>query len=112
MAWAYFGQQVGQSWTQVADLAIALVLATAVGASSGKTDRKAGLRTHTLVGIASALIKLVSTYGFTDVLGTPVVLDPSRIAAQIVSSIGFIGRGLIFARRDAVRGSPPPRRCG
>jgi putative Mg2+ transporter-C (MgtC) family protein len=47
---------------------------------------------------------LVSKYGFTDVLGDHVVIDPSRVAAQIVSGIGFIGGGLIFVRRDAVRG--------
>jgi putative Mg2+ transporter-C (MgtC) family protein len=67
--------------------------------------KSAGLRTHTLVGIASALIMLVSKYGFTDVLvDGRVVLDPSRVAAQVVSGIGFIGGGLIFVRRDSVRG--------
>jgi putative Mg2+ transporter-C (MgtC) family protein len=59
---------------------------------------------HTLVGFGSALIMLVSKYGFTDVLGTHVVLDSARVAAQIVSGIGFIGGGLIFVRGDAVRG--------
>ena len=47
---------------------------------------------------------LISKYGFFDVLGPDVVLDPSRVAAQIVSGIGFIGAGLIFVRRDSVRG--------
>jgi putative Mg2+ transporter-C (MgtC) family protein len=48
---------------------------------------------------------LVSTYGFNDVLGqSHVALDPSRVAAQIVSGIGFIGGGIIFVRRDTVRG--------
>ena len=48
---------------------------------------------------------VISKYGFADVLGLEhVALDPSRIAAQIVSGIGFIGGGLIFVRRDAVRG--------
>ena len=56
------------------------------------------------LGLVSALIMLVSKYGFTDVLGEDVILDPSRVAAQIVSGIGFIGAGLIFVRRDAVRG--------
>jgi putative Mg2+ transporter-C (MgtC) family protein len=63
------------------------------------------LRTHTLVGVAAALIMLVSKYGFGDVLlQDQIVLDPSRIAAQIVSGIGFIGGGLIFVQRDIVRG--------
>jgi putative Mg2+ transporter-C (MgtC) family protein len=47
---------------------------------------------------------IISKYGFSDVLGSHVVLDPSRVAAQIVSGIGFIGGGLIFVRGDAVRG--------
>ena len=47
---------------------------------------------------------IISKYGFSDVLGENVVLDPSRVAAQIVSGIGFIGAGLIFVRRDSVRG--------
>ncbi|MGH6798117.1 MAG: MgtC/SapB family protein, partial [Roseiarcus sp.] len=59
----------------------------------------------TLVGLASALIILISKYGFTDILADRrVVLDPSRMAAQIVSGIGFIGGGVIFVRKDLVRG--------
>jgi hypothetical protein len=85
-------------------LAIALALAVAIGLEREVRQKSAGLRTHTLVGGAAALIMLVSKYGFGDMLGVHVVLDPSRIAAQIVSGIGFIGGGLIFVRRDAVRG--------
>jgi putative Mg2+ transporter-C (MgtC) family protein len=57
-----------------------------------------------LIGFGAALFMLVSKYGFTDVLGQNVVLDPSRVAAQIVSGIGFIGGGLIFVKRELVRG--------
>ena len=68
-------------------------------------QRSAGPRTHTLVGVGAAAVMLVSKYGFGDVLANgQVVLDPSRVAAQIVSGIGFIGGGLIFVRQDAVRG--------
>jgi putative Mg2+ transporter-C (MgtC) family protein len=56
------------------------------------------------VGLGAACFMMVSKYGFFDVLGDHVTLDPSRVAAQIVSGIGFIGGGLIFVRRDAVRG--------
>jgi putative Mg2+ transporter-C (MgtC) family protein len=67
--------------------------------------KSAGLRTHTLVGVAAALIMLVSKYGFSDVLQKDlIILDPSRVAAQIVTGIGFIGGGLIFVQRDMVRG--------
>src|SRR5689334_5472204 len=94
----------GQGCTQVGELVHALALSAAIGLEREIRQKSAGLRTHTLVGFAAALIMQVSKYGFTDVLVDHVVLDPSRIAAQIVSGIGFIGGGLIFVRRDAVRG--------
>src|SRR6476469_6291702 len=97
-------EAMGQGWTQMFDLGLALVLSAAIGLEREIRQKSAGLRTHTLVGIAAALMMLVSKYGFFDVLGDHVTLDPSRIAAQIVSGIGFIGGGLIFVRRDAVRG--------
>ncbi len=84
---------------------MALVLSGAIGLERELAQKSAGLRTYTLVGLGSALFMLISKYGFADVLDDPnVVLDPSRVAAQIVSGIGFIGAGLIFVRRDSVRG--------
>ncbi len=84
---------------------LALALSTAIGLEREAGAKSAGLRTHTLVGVGAAVIMVVSKYGFADLLGTDhVALDPSRIAAQIVSGIGFIGGGLIFVRQDAVRG--------
>ena len=95
----------GQGWVQVGELALAFVLSMLIGLEREIRQKSAGLRTHTLVGLAAALIMLVSKYGFTDVLQAGrVVLDPSRVAAQIVTGIGFIGGGLIFVRRDSVRG--------
>jgi putative Mg2+ transporter-C (MgtC) family protein len=94
----------GQGWTQVFELVLALVLSAAIGLEREVRQKSAGLRTHTLVGLGAALIFIVSKYGFFDVVGDDVNLDPSRVAAQIVSGIGFIGGGLIFVRRDAVRG--------
>jgi putative Mg2+ transporter-C (MgtC) family protein len=99
-----FGEPTGQSWLQIGELGVALVLSAAIGLERELRQKSAGLRTHTLIGFGAALFMLVSKYGFTDVLGDHVVLDPSRVAAQIVSGIGFIGGGLIFVRRDAVRG--------
>lgn len=104
MVLASWGEPTGQGWTQIGELALALALSAAIGLERELRQKSAGLRTHTLVGFAAALIVLVSKYGFTDVLGPRVILDPSRVAAQIVSGIGFIGGGLIFVRRDAVRG--------
>jgi putative Mg2+ transporter-C (MgtC) family protein len=100
-----FGEPIGQGWLQIGELALAFALSALIGLEREFRQKSAGLRTHTLVGVASALIMLVSKYGFTDVLENGrVVVDPSRVAAQIVSGIGFIGGGLIFVRRDSVRG--------
>ncbi|MEV4381758.1 MgtC/SapB family protein [Streptosporangium amethystogenes subsp. fukuiense] len=101
---APLGDLAGQGWTQLGELALAFVLSAAIGLEREIRQKSAGLRTHTLVGFAAALIMLVSKHGFADVLGEHVSLDPSRVAAQIVSGIGFIGAGLIFVRGDAVRG--------
>jgi putative Mg2+ transporter-C (MgtC) family protein len=99
------GEPIGQSWLQLGELALAFLLSSLIGLEREVHQKSAGLRTYTLVGLASALIMLVSKYGFTDILEpNRIVVDPSRIAAQIVSGIGFIGGGVIFVRKDLVRG--------
>jgi putative Mg2+ transporter-C (MgtC) family protein len=100
-----FAEPIGQSWLQFSELGLALVLSALIGLEREMRQKSAGLRTYTLVGLASALIILISKYGFTNILvDGRVVLDPSRMAAQIVSGIGFIGGGVIFVRKDLVRG--------
>jgi putative Mg2+ transporter-C (MgtC) family protein len=94
----------GQGLKQLGELGLAFALSTLIGLEREWRQKSAGLRTYTLVGFGAALFMLVSKYGFSDVLGQNVVLDPSRVAAQIVTGIGFIGGGLIFVRGDAVRG--------
>ncbi len=95
----------GQGWLQLGEPALAFVLSSLVGLEREIRQKAAGLRTDTLVGVAAALFMLISKYGFTDTLAPGrIVLDPSRIAAQVVSGIGFIGGGVIFMRRDVVRG--------
>ena len=94
----------GQGLKQMGELALAFGLSTLIGVEREWRQKSAGLRTHTLVGTGAALFLIVSKYGFSDVLGQHVILDPSRVAAQIVSGIGFIGGGLIFVRGDVVRG--------
>src|ERR1700761_7099416 len=92
-------------WDLIWRLGLALVLSASIGLDRELGQKSAGLRTYTLVGVGSALFMLISKYGFFDVLAAnEVVLDPSRVAAQIVSGIGFLGAGLIFVRRDSVRG--------
>ncbi|HLJ80756.1 MAG TPA: MgtC/SapB family protein [Ktedonobacterales bacterium] len=86
-------------------LVVALVLGALVGFERERGERAAGIRTLALVSLGSALIIIVSAFGFADILGTPnVVLDPSRVAAQVVSGIGFLGAGTILFRKQIVQG--------
>ena len=95
----------GQGAKQFIELGTAFLLSAAIGLEREIRHKSAGLRTYTVVGTSAALFLLVSKYGFGDVLvDGRVVVDPSRVAAQIVSGIGFIGAGLIFVRQDSVKG--------
>jgi putative Mg2+ transporter-C (MgtC) family protein len=97
-------QPSGQGLKQIGELALAFGLSSLIGLEREWRQKAAGLRTHALVGVGAALFVLVSKYGFSDVLGSHVILDPSRVAAQIVTGVGFIGGGLIFMRGNAVQG--------
>lgn len=101
---ASLGDSAGQGWDQIGLFALAALLSLLIGIEREAQQKAAGIRTNTLVGMGAALFMLVSKFGFNDVLGEHVTLDPSRVAAQIVSGLGFIGGGLIFVRRDVVRG--------
>lgn len=87
-------------------LAAATLLGSIIGLERQRHEWAAGLRTHMLVCLGSALVMVVSTYGFNDVLGRPgIALDPSRVAAQVISGIGFLGAGtILFLRQEVVRG--------
>ncbi|MBQ8888789.1 MAG: MgtC/SapB family protein [Bacteroidaceae bacterium] len=86
-------------------LFIAGVLGALVGLDREYRAKEAGYRTHFLVALGSALLMIVSQYGFNELLGKPGIgLDPSRIAAQVVSGIGFIGAGTIILHKQIVRG--------
>ncbi len=95
-------------WLDIAvRLLIAAGLTGAIGLERELRDRAAGLRTHMLVGVGSALFTIVSAYGWTAFeFSTPsgVVFDPTRIAAQIVTGIGFLGAGAILRQGLTVRG--------
>ncbi|MDJ0311809.1 MgtC/SapB family protein [Arthrobacter sp. H35-D1] len=92
-------------WAILLCLLAAVVLPTLIGLERQINNKSAGMRTHALVGLGAALFMVVSKYGFSDVLEANLVrLDPSRVAAQIVTGIGFIGAGLVFVRRNKVRG--------
>jgi putative Mg2+ transporter-C (MgtC) family protein len=96
------------SWEEaLLRLVLAAVLGSAVGLERELREREAGLRTHLLVSLGSALFTVVSAYGFHDFLvrgGTEVRTDPTRIAAQIVTGIGFLGAGAIIRQGLSVRG--------
>ncbi|MEO6928117.1 MAG: MgtC/SapB family protein [Casimicrobiaceae bacterium] len=86
-------------------LIVAALLGSVIGIERERLAWVAGLRTHMLVCVGSALMMIVSAYGFADAVGHDhVVLDPSRIAAQVVSGIGFLGAGTILLRQDTIRG--------
>ncbi|GGM08342.1 MgtC/SapB family protein [Nakamurella endophytica] len=80
------------------------VLCSLIGLERQSRQKSAGYRTHVLVGLGACSFTIVSGFGFTLVLGQEVNLDPSRIAAQVVSGIGFLGAGVIFKGGDVVRG--------
>ncbi|WEV67915.1 MgtC/SapB family protein [Bifidobacterium sp. ESL0769] len=84
----------------------ALVLSTLIGFERQARHKDAGTRTHALVGVGSALFVIISKYGFIDMLtASPNIrVDAARVAAQIVSGIGFIGAGVVFTQRNHVRG--------
>jgi putative Mg2+ transporter-C (MgtC) family protein len=85
-------------------LFVAAVLGSLIGFERERLLWAAGIRTHMLVCVGACLFMLVSTYGFAPALGPNVVLDPSRVAAQVVSGIGFLGAGAILARGEIVKG--------
>jgi putative Mg2+ transporter-C (MgtC) family protein len=82
-------------------LFVAAALGGAIGLERELRERQAGLRTHLVVSVGSALFTLVSAYGFHGFDGK---VDPTRIAAQIVSGIGFLGAGAIIRQGLSVRG--------
>ncbi|HXE72220.1 MAG TPA: MgtC/SapB family protein [Candidatus Nitrosotenuis sp.] len=82
-------------------LLVATLLGGVVGLERERLHRAAGLRTHVLVSVGSALFTLVSLYGFREV---GKINDPARVAAQIVSGIGFLGAGTIMRQGATVRG--------
>ena len=86
-------------------LFLAGIMGAIIGLDREYRAKEAGYRTHFLVSLGSALIMIVSQHGFSEILDTPNVnLDPSRIASQVVTGIGFIGAGTIILHKQIVRG--------
>lgn len=94
-----------QEWDWLLRIIVAALCGAIIGYERAIQRKSAGVRTHIVVAIASALFMIVSKYGFTDLLNMhDIALDPSRIAAQIVTGISFIGAGTILVRRDQISG--------
>ncbi len=84
------------------NILLSVLLGFAIGFERKHRSKEAGIRTHTVVCLGSALIMVVSKYGFIDLEG--VNSDPARIAAQIVTGIGFLGAGMIVYKKRSVHG--------
>jgi putative Mg2+ transporter-C (MgtC) family protein len=86
-------------------LILALLLGGLIGLEREMSSHAAGLRTHILVCVGSALVMLLSIYGFSDFVNEPNVrIDPSRLAAQVISGIGFLGAGTIIFNGRSITG--------
>jgi putative Mg2+ transporter-C (MgtC) family protein len=91
--------------TALLRLGLAVILGALIGLERERGERAAGMRTLALVSLGSALFMVISAYGFSEFSGNNAFgLDPSRIAAQVVTGIGFLGAGTILLRRRLVRG--------
>jgi putative Mg2+ transporter-C (MgtC) family protein len=99
-----FGLFTRNTLVEVGLLLATFVLCSLIGVERQVRQKSAGYRTHVLVGLGSCTFTLISAYGFASVLVPGSTVDPTRIAAQIVSGIGFLGAGVIFKGRNVVRG--------
>lgn len=92
-------------WTMIIRLLLATALGAFIGIEREYHAKEAGLRTHLLVGLGACLFMILSIYGFDFMLDKDhVSFDPSRIASQVVTGIGFIGAGTIILQKQMVRG--------
>jgi len=91
-------------WELILRLMVAAILGSAIGVERERLLWAAGLRTHMLVCVGACLIMIVSAFGFTGVLGPHVILDPSRVAAQVVSGLASSALAPLFYATKLLRG--------
>ena len=96
----YLGLESHLEWEWLFRILCAGFLGLLIGYERHNRSKEAGIRTHAIVALSSALIMVVSKYGFVDAG----MSDPARLAAQVVSGIGFLGAGIIFIKNDSVLG--------
>ena len=95
------------AWEYVLTIFVGALLGGAIGLEREYRSKEAGFRTHFLVGLGSALFMVLSMHGFDGFEAQPGVIiqrDPARMAAQVVSGIGFIGAGTIIFQKNVVKG--------
>ena len=91
----------GDIWVLILRLVLAVFCGFVIGRERKARSKEAGVRTHAIVCFASALMMILSKYAFSDIDGH---YDVERVAAQIVTGVGFLGAGMIFYRRDIIQG--------
>lgn len=103
MTWGIFS---AQEFFYLLRIILAAACGGAIGFERERRLKSAGIRTHLIVGLSAALMMVVSKYGFFDVVNADgsITVDASRVAAGVVTAIGFLGAGVIFFRREAVSG--------
>ena len=103
-----FDNEIGQETILIIRMLISCILGIAIGFERNNRAKEAGVRTHCIVACASAMMMIISKYGFEDLLrfetAADVRLDPSRMAQGIVTGVGFIGAGIIYVQRSNIRG--------
>ena len=100
-------QFVTEQLIYVLRLVAAALCGGLIGCERQSKKKTAGTRTHVIIAVASAMMMIISKYGFGDVLNEYVKLDPSRVAAGVVTAIGFIGSGIFIFRNNCVNESLP-----
>ncbi len=90
--------------TMLGRILLAALCGFVIGLERKKRGKGAGVRTHIIVALGSALMMVISKYGFFDIVSGDSKFDGARIAAQIVSGIGFLGAGMIFVKGNAIQG--------
>ena len=100
-SWAPNGWPVGNLILVLIALVLSVILCGLVGIERELRGRSAGLRTHLLVGVGSCLIMIISIYGFPAMFGNR---DVARLAAQIITGIGFLGAGAIIHHNSGIKG--------
>ena len=103
----YLGEwPIGNLFLCIIALVLAVILCGAVGLEREKRGRTAGLRTHLLVGLGSCIIMIISIYGFPfiKIEGELFSRDVARLAAQVITGVGFLGAGAIIHKQDGIRG--------